>query len=128
MNTENLKNAKKLCEISSQLYHEAEEELKAFMIENLELGKPYYIPEDVEFTVEGTGIAGDFAYVSHFRIVKPYECWGDEKSPFNHVIEIVFEEDDETVEYNWKRLNNYTWDLGTLIDVVGDMFGENHEC
>lgn len=111
--TQQLRNAQSLSKRINKLYHEAVDNIKDFLINEVGVGNVLEIPEDVEFTIDTTEEGGDFAYVSNIRIVKPWE--GVENV---YDIQFTWECGNPNVEKDWKRLDDYNWDLDSFVEAI----------
>lgn len=108
-----LKEAQRLSKQINKSHKEAVENLKRFLLDNVGLGKVFNFPEDVEYTIDTTEEGGNFAYVSNIRIVKPWEGVED-----YYEIQFTWETGNPGNENDWRRLDDYDWDLETFIEAI----------
>ena len=111
--TDELRDAQRLSKRINQLHKDAVENIKRFLIEKVGVGKTFQFDEGAEFTIDTHETGGDFEYVGAIRIVKPWVGVDD-----FYEIQFTWEADDETNESNWKRLDDYDWDLETFVDAI----------
>ncbi len=108
-----LKEAQKLSEQINKSHKEAVENIKRFLLDNVGLGKVFNFPEDVEYSIDTTEEGGDYAYVSNIRIVKPFKSFDN-----YYEIQFTWESGNPDNENDWRRLDNYDWDLETFVDAI----------
>lgn len=111
--TEELINAQKLSIKINKLNKEAVENIKRFLLDNVGLGKVFNFPEDVEYTIDTTEEGSDYAYVSNIRIVKPWEGLDN-----YYEIQFTWESGNPDNENDWRRLDDYDWDLETFVEAI----------